>query len=109
MKTSLTLLAILYFNLQWLHAQSWLLNGNAGTNASTNFVGTTDGKALSFRVNNKASGHIDFSGSAANTSFGYQSLKAVTGSNNAAFGYKTSFSKYNRQLQHVLRRLRFIQ
>src|ERR1700750_704330 len=31
----------------------WQLTGNAGTNASTNFVGTTDNKPLVFRVNNK--------------------------------------------------------
>jgi len=30
----------------------WLLTGNAGTNASTNFVGTTDAQALTFRTDN---------------------------------------------------------
>jgi hypothetical protein len=33
-------------------AQSWSLTGNAGTNSSTNFVGTTDNTALRFRTNN---------------------------------------------------------
>jgi hypothetical protein len=30
----------------------WHITGNAGTNAATNFVGTTDNKPLSFRTNN---------------------------------------------------------
>jgi hypothetical protein len=30
----------------------WLLTGNTGTDASTNFVGTTDAQALTFRTNN---------------------------------------------------------
>ncbi|HYV93521.1 MAG TPA: tail fiber domain-containing protein [Chitinophagales bacterium] len=35
-----------------IHAQSWNLLGNAGTNVNTNFLGTTDGKALVIRTNN---------------------------------------------------------
>lgn len=31
---------------------NWALNGNAGTSPSTQFLGTTDGQALEFRVNN---------------------------------------------------------
>ncbi len=31
---------------------SWLLNGNAGTNPGVNFVGTTDNQALEVKVNN---------------------------------------------------------
>lgn len=33
-------------------AQTWSLTGNAGTNAGTNFIGTTDNIALRFRTNN---------------------------------------------------------
>src|SRR6187397_2576838 len=33
------------------NAQSWLLNGNAGT-LNTNFLGTTDGKPVIFKTNN---------------------------------------------------------
>lgn len=40
-------------------AQSWSLTGNAGTNPSTNFVGTVDSKPLRFRVGNFAAGEID--------------------------------------------------
>jgi hypothetical protein len=36
-----------------LFAQSWSLTGNAGTNSSSNFVGTTDNNALIFRTNNQ--------------------------------------------------------
>ena len=34
-------------------ASGWGLSGNAGTNASTNFIGTTDGEAFSVRVDNQ--------------------------------------------------------
>src|SRR4051812_48108637 len=30
----------------------WALTGNAGSNPSTNFIGTSDGQPLRFRVNN---------------------------------------------------------
>jgi len=36
-----------------LFAQSWSLTGNAGTNPSTNFLGTTDNNALIFKTNNQ--------------------------------------------------------
>ncbi len=40
----------------WLHlgANNWRLTGNAGTNATTNFIGTTDNQALRIRTNNAA-------------------------------------------------------
>ena len=34
----------------------WSLTGNAGTNAATNFIGTTDGQPLMFRYNNQNAG-----------------------------------------------------
>lgn len=41
---------------QWvrmsINGDAWDLTGNAGTNASTNFLGTTDNVALRFRTNN---------------------------------------------------------
>lgn len=80
-------------------AQSWSLTGNSGTNASTNFIGTTDSKPLTFRVNNLQAGYIDFASGKANTMFGYQALRNNTGNNNLALGYKASYSnttgKYN--------------
>ncbi|MBL0183667.1 MAG: hypothetical protein IPP96_15835 [Chitinophagaceae bacterium] len=38
---------------------AWKRNGNAGTNPATHFIGTTDNRALNFRVNNIKSGLID--------------------------------------------------
>jgi hypothetical protein len=76
-----------------LHAQSWNLTGNAATTPGTHFVGTTDAKALMFKVNNQRSAIIDFAEVKANTSFGFQALKSpTTGKSNAAFGYKAAFS-----------------
>ncbi len=34
----------------------WSLTGNSGTNAGTNFIGTTDGQPLMFKVNNQKAG-----------------------------------------------------
>jgi hypothetical protein len=36
----------------------WLLNGNAGTNAATHFLGTTDDQPLLFKVNNIRHGYL---------------------------------------------------
>ena len=33
-------------------SNGWNLTGNAGTNPSSNFIGTTDNQSLRFRVNN---------------------------------------------------------
>lgn len=38
---------------------SWTLAGNSGTNASTNFLGTTDNRPLRFRVNNITAGELN--------------------------------------------------
>jgi hypothetical protein len=35
-----------------IKSQAWLLKGNAGTNATTHFLGTTDNKSLRIRTNN---------------------------------------------------------
>jgi hypothetical protein len=46
-----------------LHAQTaWELTGNAGTNSSTNFLGTTDNKPLILRTNNVARMRISNTG-----------------------------------------------
>lgn len=84
----------------------WSLTGNAGTTPGTDFIGTTDLKDLVFKANNTISGFINldkfsvawgaFAGNytnvtgAGNTSFGYQSLAAVTtGANNLGFGTRS--------------------
>lgn len=84
----------------------WSLTGNAGTNATSNFIGTTDGNALQFIVNNLQSGWIDYtspynsffgygsglqmtlygSGGNSNTGVGYEALDSTTATNNTAIG-----------------------
>lgn len=64
----------------------WKLDGNAGTNATVNFIGTTDAEPLVFKVNNLRAGFIYSS----NTALGYQTFTNNTsGFSNSAFGYKT--------------------
>lgn len=48
----------------------WSINGNANTNASINFLGTTDNADLLFKRNNIISGNL----STSNTSFGVDAL-----------------------------------
>ncbi|NNV53983.1 tail fiber domain-containing protein [Limnovirga soli] len=65
---------------------SWSLNGNAGTNPSTNFIGTTDNQPLVFKINNIKAGYL--SAASFNTSWGYEALLNVseTASFSSAFG-----------------------
>ena len=74
--------------LSWTAPPSgWSLTGNAGTTYGTNFIGTTDGQSLQFRVNNQPSGMIEFNGYQ-NTGLGYEVLSSnTTGYYNAASGY----------------------
>ena len=70
-------------NASWATQSSgWGLTGNEGTTA-TNFIGTTDDKALVFKVNNEKAGLVS---SGTNTSFGYQTLNVNTGTWNTANG-----------------------
>lgn len=75
-----------YRGTQWvsLSGSGWSLTGNAGTDTTANFLGTTDDVALVFKVNNTRSGFID--NGTSSTAFGYRALFKNTGSNNAAFG-----------------------
>ncbi len=63
----------------------WSTLGNVATNATVNFIGTSDNVHLNFRINNLNSGtinHVTF-----NTALGYQSLNAVTtGTSNTSMG-----------------------
>ena len=64
---------------------SWLLGGNSGTNAGTNFLGTTDNVPLIFRVNNQTAGQVD--PVKYNISMGYKALFSnTTGLSNVALG-----------------------
>ncbi|WP_461103391.1 tail fiber domain-containing protein [Spirosoma koreense] len=66
-------------------ASSWNLTGNAGTNPSTNFIGTVDNVPLNFRVNNQNAGRIDQFLN--NVALGYLALSSgTTGQGNIALG-----------------------
>ncbi|MFN0188925.1 MAG: hypothetical protein ACKVQV_09500 [Bacteroidia bacterium] len=43
---------VLTFIVEASNAQNWLLSGNAGTNPSADFIGTTDSKTFRIRTNN---------------------------------------------------------
>jgi len=73
-------------------SKAWSLNGNGGTDPLNNFIGTTDGRPLVFKVNNQKAGLLDYDVNYANSAFGYQSLYANTGINNCAFGYWSLFN-----------------
>ena len=65
MKKNIQIIAALYILAaanNSAHAQSWNLTGNAGTNASTNFIGTTDNVAFKIRTNNAVRMSINGSG-----------------------------------------------
>ncbi|MBL0357997.1 MAG: tail fiber domain-containing protein [Chitinophagaceae bacterium] len=66
----------------------WSTTGNSRINTATNFIGTTDAKALLIRTNNQPSGLIDPSPSSRNNAYGNRSFTlGVTGSGNNGFGY----------------------
>lgn len=66
----------------------WSTTGNSGTDTASNFLGTTDNKALLLRTNNQRSGIVDPSSTSRNNAYGNRSLAAVTaGSGNNALGY----------------------
>ena len=48
----------------------WAQTGNSGTSTGTNFVGTTDGQGLTFKVNNLSAGFLGLSGSSFAVSYG---------------------------------------
>jgi hypothetical protein len=65
------------------NSSGWNINGNAGTNASTNFIGTTDNVDVVFKRNNVRAGFLGIN----NTSFGLSALNPLsTGTNNTANG-----------------------
>lgn len=66
--------------------RGWALEGNAGTNANTHFIGTTDNIDLVFRRNDIQAGRIGLN----QTAFGTNSLlNAVGGDSNSAYGSNT--------------------
>ncbi|QEC69638.1 hypothetical protein FRZ67_20890 [Panacibacter ginsenosidivorans] len=75
---------------------AWSLTGNAGTDPSINFIGTTDAQSLVFKVNGFRAGLIDYStccSGTRNTAFGQIALNFVTaGADNTAVGYGTLYT-----------------
>lgn len=63
---------------------AWGIGGNAGTSTATDFIGTTDDKALVFKTNNIQSGKID--PVVNNVFFGRSAGILTTGANNSFFG-----------------------
>jgi len=98
----------------------WSLTGNASTNSSSNFIGTTDNLPLVFRVNNYFSGTIDpitdntafgsgalyiaYPGSVGigNTAIGANALTRTTGDYNVALGLNASSSNTSGQYNIAL-------
>lgn len=84
-------------NSKWIRlldnqASDWHVTGNASTTAGTNFVGTTDDKALVLKVNGLQSGFIQTNTPAAGgtglTTFGYKTGGSNTGAGNTLIGFK---------------------
>lgn len=73
---------------KWVrYGAGWSLTGNAGTDPSTNFLGTTDNQSLSFRVNNTQFMRLHNTGN--NISIGEGAmLPTQTGINGVAIGYQ---------------------
>ncbi|HET9824638.1 MAG TPA: hypothetical protein VFP87_04860, partial [Chitinophagaceae bacterium] len=69
---------------------SWSLTGNSGTDPSTNFIGTTDGQPLIFRIKNQPSGIIDSVHNS--TSLGFKTLVSNLGFSNTAIGMGALYS-----------------
>ena len=71
----------------------WSLTGNAGTDSSINFIGTSDAHPLVMRVNNIKAGYLDYDAARSNAAFGYRALSANTsGAFNTANGYQALLS-----------------
>ena len=87
----------------------WGLSGNSGTNASSNFIGTTDNIDMIFKRNNIKSGTIQSyntalgvnslsnnSSGSINSAYGTDSLKDnTTGIGNTAVGFSSSRSNFS--------------
>jgi len=70
--------------------QSWNITGNAASNPSIHFLGTTDNQSLRFRVNNLFAGEIHPSGN--KTTFGVGAGEGSTGYFSTAIGHKALYA-----------------
>jgi trimeric autotransporter adhesin len=90
-------LAFTYYNgTKWVFiksgsdtSNSWSINGNDNTNASTNFIGTTNANDLIFKIDNTKAGYIRLNSNAA---FGYNAGNIGAGTSNTAIGAYNSTS-----------------
>ena len=83
---------------------AWSLTGNAGTNPSSNFIGTTDYQGITFKTNNQNAGYIGVAGGESDVALGagstvtYQSAafgaNATANSQSVAVGYNASATGY---------------
>ena len=73
------------WEIQLSYNTGWSLTGNGGTNSSVNFIGTTDGQDLVFKVNNQNAGRL--SSSSFTTLFGYQAGDANIAGHNTFVGW----------------------
>jgi hypothetical protein len=81
---------------QWMKliTTAWNLNGNAGTDTSTNFFGTTDNMPIRLKINNIPAGLIGLSNTFIGQNAGYRN----SGTNNVGLGYEalyTNTGEYN--------------
>lgn len=67
-------------------ANGWQTTGNSGTSTASNFLGTTDGNGLVFKVNNAQAGYLGISGSSYSTSLGVGASGTSTGFQATAIG-----------------------
>ena len=91
--------------------KGWSLTGNSGTDAATNFIGTTDNQDLIFKRNNVKSGLVSYD----NTSFGNNTLSTDTlvfgfnaGKGNTAFGGKWIGCGHHYLIEAVFLRTAFL-
>ncbi|HMH21221.1 MAG TPA: tail fiber domain-containing protein [Puia sp.] len=83
-----TLLFIGLACLSSTHGQSWNLKGNAATDPSANFLGTTDNQPLKLRVNNGVAGEVNYT--YGKTTLGYGAGGLNNGTLSVAIGYYAS-------------------
>jgi trimeric autotransporter adhesin len=70
---------------------AWLLNGNTGTNASVNYIGTNDNADVVFKQNGTNAGFLTFG--SGNTAFGVNTLSPTSASSsNTAIGWGSLLS-----------------
>lgn len=69
---------------------AWDLDGNTGTSAANNFVGTVDNVDLRFRINNTHAGLLNNAN--ASTFFGYKAGVLTTGAGNTCLGFESGKS-----------------